>query len=76
MYEHLKPAKHAITEDTELPVQLLALRIAKPPKAAGKEDTKEEIIDGVICQILVSFVPAVADPKWIRQRGVHLGIKR
>ncbi|KAJ9049212.1 hypothetical protein DSO57_1027060 [Entomophthora muscae] len=39
MYAHLKPAKRARKEDTELPAQLLAPRMIKPAKAAGKEET-------------------------------------
>ncbi|KAJ9053824.1 hypothetical protein DSO57_1039585 [Entomophthora muscae] len=41
MYAHLKPAKRACKEDTETPAQLLAPRMAKPAKAAGKEETQE-----------------------------------
>ncbi|KAJ9051534.1 hypothetical protein DSO57_1003883 [Entomophthora muscae] len=41
MYTHLKLAKRARKEDTELPAQLLAPRMAKPAKAAGKEETQE-----------------------------------
>ncbi|KAJ9079610.1 hypothetical protein DSO57_1033544 [Entomophthora muscae] len=41
IYAHLKPAKRASKEDTELPVQLLVPRIAKPAEAASKEETQE-----------------------------------
>ncbi|KAJ9068083.1 hypothetical protein DSO57_1032209 [Entomophthora muscae] len=41
MYEHLKSAKRARAEDTKLPAQLIAPRMAKPAKAAGKEETQE-----------------------------------
>ncbi|KAJ9048372.1 hypothetical protein DSO57_1035690 [Entomophthora muscae] len=46
-------------EDTKLPAQLVAPRMAKPEEATGKEDTKEEIIDDVILQALVPFIPAM-----------------
>ncbi|KAJ9089713.1 hypothetical protein DSO57_1009977 [Entomophthora muscae] len=51
MYTHLKPAKRARADDTDLPAQLLALRMAKPAKAANKEETKEENIDREILYI-------------------------
>ncbi|KAJ9072720.1 hypothetical protein DSO57_1024341 [Entomophthora muscae] len=41
MYAHLKPAKRARADDTKLPAQLLAPRMAKPAEAAGKEETQD-----------------------------------
>ncbi|KAJ9051875.1 hypothetical protein DSO57_1000535 [Entomophthora muscae] len=48
MYAHLKPPKRARAEYTELPAQLAVARMAKSAKAAGKEETEEEIIDDAI----------------------------
>ncbi|KAJ9055444.1 hypothetical protein DSO57_1003941 [Entomophthora muscae] len=45
-------------EDTELPAQLLAPKIAKPAEAASKEETQEEKKYGKIRQVLVPFDPA------------------
>ncbi|KAJ9061516.1 hypothetical protein DSO57_1019859 [Entomophthora muscae] len=41
MYEHLKPTKRAHKENTEMPAQLVAPKMAKPAKAAGKKETQE-----------------------------------
>ncbi|KAJ9065479.1 hypothetical protein DSO57_1019221 [Entomophthora muscae] len=57
MYAHLKTAKHARKEDTELTAQLLAPRMAKPAKAVGKEETQEENINSELRLVLVPFVP-------------------
>ncbi|KAJ9081357.1 hypothetical protein DSO57_1039802 [Entomophthora muscae] len=41
IYAHLKPAKRARAEDTKLPAQLIAPRMAKPAEATSKEETQE-----------------------------------
>ncbi|KAJ9053597.1 hypothetical protein DSO57_1022743 [Entomophthora muscae] len=60
MYAHLKPAKCARTKDTKLPVQLLTPKMAKPVKAAGKEETHE----GNLKKILNTVATSLITPSW------------
>ncbi|KAJ9063379.1 hypothetical protein DSO57_1000706 [Entomophthora muscae] len=69
MYEHLKPAKRARTEDTELPAQLLVPRMAKSAEAARNKETREGNIKNKInknLQILTCFLENIdSEPRQV-----------